>query len=482
MTSVRRALVVALLAPVLAGCGASGAGPGDGGGPTTVATWVDSHGSGTLIRGPGEPFLDRTDLAPRSRPAKQLALFAQLTDAHVRDEESPARVPFLDRYGSPFNSTFRPQEALSPQVLAATVRSIDALRPQAVIENGDLIDNDQQNELTQALAVLHGGIVDPNSGSAGYSGVQASSDPDPLFYRPGVDAPTEPSLLATAELRFRSPGLNAPWYPVLGNHDVLAQGEVAATRAINAVATGSRRVVQLPRGFRLPRDAAASARQEVAALLANGLPGRTVRTPPDPTRRMMPAQEVVSRLRAASHVGGSGSRLRYSFDIGPSLRAIVLDTIDRRQGSGGVLGSDEAAWLARQLRAAGDRYVLVFSHQPLTSYPAGGLALSLLDRDSHVIATVAGDTHRNRILARHTPAGGYWMITTSSLADYPQQARAFRLERTANGHVVLETWMIDHDDGNMAGVARELSYLDVQGGRPLGFAGSRLDRNVLLYR
>jgi hypothetical protein len=196
----------------------------------------------------------------------------------------------------------------------------------------------------------------------------------------------------------------------------------------------------------------------------------------------MGADEVVSRLRAASRVGGSGPLLQYSFDIGPSVRGIVLDTIDRQQGSAGVLTPEQVSWLAEQLRAAGNRYVIVFSHQPLTSYPASAAALALLDNDPHVVATVAGDTHRNRIVPRRTAAGGYWMITTSSLADYPQQARAFRLSRTANGHVVLETWMIDHDNGNMAGVSRELSYLDVQGGRPLAFAGRRLDRNVRLYR
>jgi 3',5'-cyclic AMP phosphodiesterase CpdA len=477
-----RRLLVLVAVVALAGCASHGAGAGDGGGSTVAATWIDKHDSGTLTRGPGESPVDRTDLSPRSRPVKQLALFAQFTDAHVRDEESPARVPFLDRYGSPFNSTFRPQEALSPQVLAATVRAIDALHPQAVIDNGDLIDNDQQNELTQALTVLHGGVVDPNSGAPGYSGVQSSSDPDPLFYRPGVGAPTERALLATAERRFYSPGLNAPWYPVLGNHDVLAQGEVAPTPAIDAVAVGSRRVTQLPDGFSLPSNAAAIARQEVATLLAHGLPGRTVYTPPDPTRRLMPAGEVVSRLRAASAAGGSGPLLQYSFNIGPRVRAIVLDTIDRRQGSAGVLTPAQVAWLGSQLRAAGNRYVVVFSHQPLTSYPSGAGALALLDQDPHVVAAVAGDTHRNRIVPRGTAAGGYWMITTSSLADYPQQARAFRLSQTANGHVVLETWMIDHDDGNMAGVSRELSYLDVQGGRPLGFAGTRFDRNARLYR
>jgi 3',5'-cyclic AMP phosphodiesterase CpdA len=474
----RRALLLLGLAFVV-GCGASHS---RGGGSTIAATWIDRHGSGELVRGPGEKPVQRTDLSPRSKPGRQLALFAQFTDAHVRDEESPARVPFLDRYGSPFNSTFRPQEALSPQVLAGTVSAIDRLHPQAVVETGDLIDNAQQNELAQALSVLRGGTVDPNSGAPGYSGVQASGDPDPLFYRPGVDAPTESGLLATAERDFHSPGLDAPWFPVLGNHDVLAQGEVAPTPAIDAVAVGSRRVTELPSDFSLPPDAASFARQEVAALLAHGLPGRTAYTPSDPARRLMPADEVVSRLRAASRVGGSGPLLRYSFDIGPSVRGIVLDTINRLQGSAGVLSPDQVTWLGRQLRAAGNRYVVVFTHQPLTSYPAGASALSLLDQDPHVVAVVSGDTHRNRIVPRHSPAGGYWLITTSSLTDYPQQARAFRLSRTANGHVVLETWMIDHDDADMAGVARELSYLDVQGGRPLGFAGRPSDRNALLYR
>src|SRR5207248_9191203 len=146
---------------------------GPSGDSTLRATWVDPGLTGELRRGAGEAFVDRTALAPRSRPVKQLALFAQFTDAHVRDEESPAWVPFLDRYGGAFSSTFRPQEALSPQVLAATVRSIDALHPQAVIDSGDLIDNDQQNELDQALAVLRGGRVNPGSGAPGYSGVQS---------------------------------------------------------------------------------------------------------------------------------------------------------------------------------------------------------------------------------------------------------------------------------------------------------------------
>jgi hypothetical protein len=476
---VRRALAALLAAAVITGCGGSHRPMGDS---TLEGTWVDPGHSGELERGPGEPFVQRTELARRSRPTRQLALFAQFTDAHVRDEESPARVPFLDRYGGAFSSTFRPQEALSPQVLAATVRALDALHPQAVVESGDLIDNDQSNELDQALAILRGGRVDPNSGAPGYSGVQSRSDPDPLYYRPDVDAPRHPGLLAAAERPFRSPGVNAPWYPVVGNHDLLVQGELAPTPALDAVATGPRRLVQLDQSVPVSSANERFAAQEVARLLANGLPGRTAHTPPDPRRRLLSAPELLARLRAASHASGSGPLLRYAFDIGPSVRAIVLDTVSRVQGSGGVMPTAELGWLRNQLARAGRRWVVVFSHQALTSFPEGAPALALLDRDPRVVAAIAGNSHKNRIEPRRTAAGGYWLITTSSLADYPQQARAFRLVETADGRVALETWMVDHDDSDMAGTSRELSYLDVQGGRPNDFAGRRSDRNAVLYR
>jgi hypothetical protein len=34
----------------------------------------------------------------------------------------------------------------------------------------------------------------------------------------------------------------------------------------------------------------------------------------------------------------------------------------------------------------------------------------------------------------------------------------------------------------LASISRQLAYLDVQGGRPQGLAGTRADRNANLYR
>jgi hypothetical protein len=149
-----------------AGCGAS-SGRAAASGSTLFSTWADTTRTGILRPGPGEPLLARTELGARAAPLALLTTVAHITDAHVLDAASPARVTFLDRLGAPFQSTFRPQETLTAQVLAGAVRAIRALRPHAVIQGGDLIDNDQANELSLALEVLHGGPVRPGSGPHG---------------------------------------------------------------------------------------------------------------------------------------------------------------------------------------------------------------------------------------------------------------------------------------------------------------------------
>jgi 3',5'-cyclic AMP phosphodiesterase CpdA len=479
----RRLLPIALLAAGVAGCGQDApraAAPA--GGSTLRTTLVDRDGDGFLERGPGAPLIARHELAGGGRAGKVLARFGQLTDTHVRDEESPARVPFLDRVGAPFTSTFRPQEAESTQVLDAAVRALNRQCPQAVVVTGDIVDNAQANELDMAIGVLRGGRVDPDSGAPGYDGVQEGANPDPYYYRPDNDAPRHPGLTAAAQRPFRAAGLRAPWYPAIGNHDVLVQGEVPVTKQIAAVAEGGEMVTGLDPRLRPPTDEV-SAPAAVARLLSgsDGLPGRTQRVPPDPARRPLSAPEVVRRLSeaAAGRAGVVDGRLDYTFDIGSRVRGIVLDTVRRDGTSRGQVPPAQLAWLKRELAAAGDRYVVVFSHNPLESSDGGQAALGALAASGHVVAVVAGNRHRNTVEPYRR--GGFWLIGTSSLADFPQQARMFKLSEVQGGGVVLDTWMVDHDGRGVAGVSRELAYLDAQGGRPQGFAGRATDRNVRLY-
>jgi hypothetical protein len=486
----REALAKALLgAATLSGAGGlllAGCGGHSPAASTIRATWGDPVGDGQLRAQPGETLIARTELSRAAPAAAVLATIAHLTDAHVLDASSPARVSFLDRLGAPLQSTFRPQEALTAQVLAGAAGAIRSLRPDVVIQGGDLIDNAQSNELAQALGALRGGIVAPGSGRRGYFGVQLGSNPDPFYYRPDVDAPRHPGLLRAASTRFRSPGVGARTLPVLGDHDALVAGEVVPTGLTRALAVGDRALWDLPPGLSLPAAARAQALSSpdgppdpgvVDQFLRQALAGPTVQVPADPRRRELSFAEVTGGLGA-----GAGGRLDYAVDVGAHVRVIVLDLVRRDGGSGGLVAPAQAQWLRGQLGAAGRRWVIVATHQPLTSSIGGEDLLSVLDRSRRVIALLHGHTHRNQIVARAGAAGGYWVIGTASLIDYPQQVRALRVLTTAGGGIAIQTWMLDHDlPGRLGAISRQLAYLDAQGGRPNGFAGGHADRNATLY-
>jgi 3',5'-cyclic AMP phosphodiesterase CpdA len=457
-------------------------------GSTLTSTWIDPSGGGQLQVGPGEPLAERTRLGKPERLTRELARLVHLTDAHLLDASSPARVPFLARLGPPVQSTFRPQEALTAQVLHGAINATRAQNPELVIQGGDLIDNAQHNELEHALTLLNGGRVHPGSGPDGYYGVQLPSDPDRFYYRPEIDAPRHPGMLRRAVRAFTSPGLGRNWLPVLGDHDALVAGELVPNTTTQSLAVGDRALWSMPTNLRLPAGLRSGSGGSpdgppdpsfVESFVEQALAGPTVQVPPDRNRYELAFPELITRLWRSS---AAPERLDYVRDLGDSLRLIVLDLVRREGGSGGLVALDQPAWLERQLATSGDRWVIVVTHQPLEDATGAAALFELLDRSPRVIAALAGHTHRNRIIPRETAAGGYWLVTTCSLIDFPQQCRALRLYATAGGGVALQTWMLDHvGNGPLGPISRELSYLDAQG-RVMHFTGTRGDRNATLFR
>ncbi|MCA1703827.1 MAG: hypothetical protein LC808_11415, partial [Actinobacteria bacterium] len=81
-------------------------------------------GEDYIVLGPGGPVQNQSFRPPRTG---SLLNFLQLTDFQIVDEESPARVEFLDptQRGlfTPFSAAYRPQESLSTQTVEAMVRA-----------------------------------------------------------------------------------------------------------------------------------------------------------------------------------------------------------------------------------------------------------------------------------------------------------------------------------------------------------------------
>jgi 3',5'-cyclic AMP phosphodiesterase CpdA len=317
----RGRIAAASVALVLA---AGGIAVASGAGTTAVRTIGDRDGDNRLEPGPGDEHLTRQDLGVaspgRARTRVPLLTFGQLTDLHIVDEESPARVEFLDRVGPPFTSAYRPHEGLTPQVADAMVREMrNAVSPithrriELVMTTGDNTDNTQCNETRWMIDILDGAAdagetcvpaglrprsrqVDPNSGIEGscdltpdgllYDGVRDRDE----YYEPDSSGPPganeedgpgySPDQAENEAEAGRSssvrdfPGLfermnepfdpvgfrDLPWYGIFGNHDGLVQGNQPRSPALDEIARGCVKVTGLP----------PAAVQEIRAHLAAG--------------------------------------------------------------------------------------------------------------------------------------------------------------------------------------------------------------------
>jgi len=437
----------------------------------------------------GEMHLVRTELAAGDAAPRgeALACIAHLTDLHVTDTQSPARFEFINREAADprFRELLtmqRPHELLNTHAIGAAVRAINSVAAgpltgapvQLVAMTGDAVDNTQRNELTNFLSLLDGGSVRPDSGAPGYDGVQGTDWPGDIYWKPegqpdgdpfqrNLGFPHRPGLLDAATQPFQSDGLAVPWLRCWGNHEQVCQGVGVVTPELARAMAGSRKPIELPPG--LDRDRA------VDIFVANPeryMSGASLVVPTDPERRPIERSDL---LPTPYYVHDTGT-----------VRFITLDTVCDAGGADGTIDSAQLRWLEQRLDEARDRYVVILSHHgyDTLSNPRGerraGELLSVLVRFPNVVLWLNGHIHANRI----TPRGGLWEVTTSSMVDWPCQARLVELYRTAGGLLAVGCTMLDHDGAGLAGLHRELA-----GNVPLnGFdswrPGTPADRNTVL--
>jgi metallophosphoesterase (TIGR03767 family) len=517
-------------------------------GTTLVKGPAGAGGYRPVVAAAGESHQLRTDLGVAAQIGREtrrvpLIAFAQLSDVHVVDAQSPLRLEFTDRLDDPspipptlFSSAYRPHEMLSGHVADAMAREINAIgsgpvtgKPLSLaIQTGDNSDNSQLNEVRWNIQLLNGGQVRVDSGNLGrYEGVADGNNAyyDPAYYHPhGTPAfktddvyrkrygyPVVPGLLDAARRPFEAEGLNVPWYAVFGNHDGLVQGNFPQNLQLSLVSTGALKLMSPPAGLS-PAELLNSLQSgDILGLLRSLALTPSVRlVTPDTNRRLLTRKEIVEQhfLAGDGHGFTAENRAKgtayYSFDQG-LCRFIVLDTVNPNGYSDGSIDQAQFAWLEQVLSQSAGRVVMVFSHH--TSWTmantlvgtggelefriSGAQVLERLLGHSEVVAWINGHTHRNQVIAHARPeGGGLWEINTASHIDWPQQSRLIEITDNKDGTLSIFTTMVDHsgpasfggntgDSVHLAGLGRELAANDPQN-RTDSHRGQVGDRNVEL--
>ena len=124
---------------------------------------------GSAPQPPAEPCTLEPGRSPlRLPPSASIVNFLQLSDFQMVDEESPARVEWLDATQripglAPFSAAYRPQESLTTQVTEAMVRQarnsvspVTGKQLELTILTGDNADSQQFNETRWFIDILDG--------------------------------------------------------------------------------------------------------------------------------------------------------------------------------------------------------------------------------------------------------------------------------------------------------------------------------------
>lgn len=501
----------------------------------------------TLMSAAGENYAPRFDVlgrvadAGRASTRRSLLYIGHLSDIHIIDAQSPARLePLIGQDHSLWGGAYRPQDTMTTQVAAEMVKSIADLRVSpvtgaplaAAFITGDSADMLSNLETRWYVDLMDGLPVTPNSGKADeYEGVQGWSETY-WAYHPENSAndwfgeygfPRIEGLLEAAITNeVNSGGLPVPWYGIYGNHDTTYFGTFGVPASLKEFAIGDRKffdwkALGLDYVGGWAADSSSIGRAMFAATRNTGIHFGTKAVTPDPARKLLEQREFMqAHFETQKHPGPIGhgftqanldtGETYWSADINPFVRAFGLDTCNQVAGADGALPEAQFEWLKAQLKKAkidGKLAIVLSHHNSFTLENDADLAtepqrlihadelIAMMLEHPNLVAWLNGHTHINTITPhkRADGAGGFWEITTASCVDFPQQQQMVELVDNGDGTLSIFTTVLDHaapaqwngelTQTGLASLSRELAANDwIE--KPTMRLGSELDRNAEL--
>jgi len=410
-----------------------------------------------------------------------LISFAQVTDIHVTDTTNPLRADAIDLIAS---AALRPQEHLSSRTWDATIRHINHLASDEGIEflisTGDQIDNAINHEADWFLSVADGKAM-------------------PSTYERLVGTtPNRQSPISVPG--FTPEGIDMPYYITVGNHDVMIVGTFNARfirLCFEKLLTTAKEIDPEHWGFSITEledftgifvdsDTAPTGHGFSGMVNSDGYysfsPQKNIccivlNTTNDNWLEGLCDDYYKERKHrideiAKTHLEKISTSRDFRKVTSDCLKELIddfetfaknaydLQDLDFSFNDGivgglceGTLDRVQHKWLKSEIEANQDKLCLIFSHHGPDSFlsPKGNVKpcelINTLQNYPNVIAHIHGHTHNNliepsfNVNRKAENNGGYWDITTSSLAEYPMEWRQIKISIKRDGTGVIKCRM-----------------------------------------